>query len=211
LCWDWGFRGVPILYSWPSRGTVFSYPRDEESAHLTQASLRLFLQGILAQTAATNVHLIAHSLGCRALAEVLKSFAAEPNPPRFGEVILAAPDINRLDFLRDIAPALPKVARRVTLYASSADRVLHASQSFHQYTRAGDVAGGLTVCQGIETIDASDVDRDLLGHSYLVKSRAVIADSADVICRSLPPEQRNLTRLNDNGCEYWKLNQRVTH
>jgi len=205
LTWDWGFRGVPILYSWPSRGTMFSYPRDEESAHLTQAPLRLFLQGILTQTAATNVHLIAHSLGCRALAEVLKTFADEPNPPRFGEVVLAAPDINQMDFLRDLAPALPRVARRVTLYAASTDKVLHASRSFHQYARAGDAAGELTVCQGIETIDASDADRDLLGHSYLVKSHAVIADIADVICRSLPPEQRNLTRMDYYGTAYWKL------
>jgi esterase/lipase superfamily enzyme len=207
LSWDWGFRGVPVLYSWPSHGTLLAYPRDEESAHLTEAHLRFFLQGILAKTAATNVHLIAHSLGCRALTEVLKSFVAETNPPLFGEVVLAAPDVNRIGFLQDVAQTLPKVARRVTLYASSADKALHASRSFHRYERAGDVATGLTVCEGIDTIDASDVDKDLLGHSYLVKSRAVIADLADVICRSLPPEQRNLTRQASNGLEYWKLNK----
>ena len=171
------------------------------------AHLRFFLQGILAKTAATNVHLIAHSLGCRALTEVLKSFVAERNQPLFGEVVLAAPDVNRIGFLQDVAQTLPKVARRVTLYASSADKALHASRSFHRYERAGDVATGLTVCEGIDTIDASDVDKDLLGHSYLVKSRAVIADLADVICRSLPPEQRNLTRQASNGLEYWKLNK----
>ena len=110
-----------------------------------------------------------------------------------------------LGFLREIAPALPRVARRVTLYASSTDKVLHASRSFHQYPRAGDVAGGLTVCPGIDTIDASGVDRGLLGHSYLVRSQAVIADIADVICRGLPPERRNLKRLDYHGIEYWKL------
>ncbi len=209
LSWDWGFRGVPVLYSWPSHGTLLAYPRDEESARLTEAHLRLFLQGILAKTAATNVHLIAHSLGCRALTEVLRSFVAEPNQPLFGEIVLAAPDVNRIGFLHDVAQTLPKIARRVTLYASSADKALRASRSFHRYERAGDVAKGLTVCEGIDTIDASDVDRDLLGHSYLVKSRAVIADLADVICRSLPAEQRNLTRQASDGLAYWKLNKAI--
>jgi len=53
-----GFPRHSILYSWPSHGTLLSYPRDEESALLTEAHLRLFLQGLLANTAATNVHLI---------------------------------------------------------------------------------------------------------------------------------------------------------
>jgi len=165
LSWDCGFRGIPVLYSWPSHGTLLAYPRDEESAHLTEAHLRFFLQGLLAKTAVTNVHLIAHSLGCSALTEVLKTFVAETNQPMFGEIILAAPDVNRVAFIQDVAQALPRVARRVTLYASSADKTLQVSRSFHQYARAGDVATKLTVCQGIDTIDASDVDADLLGRS----------------------------------------------
>ncbi len=207
LSWDWDFRGVPILYSWPSHGTLLAYPRDEESAHLTEEHLRSFLEGILTRTAATNVNLIAHSLGCRALTEVLKKFAAEADQPLFGEVVLAAPDVNRVEFMHDVAEALPKVARRVTIYASSTDKAMSASRSLHQYARAGDADPELTVCKGIDTIDASDVDTDLLGHSYLVKSRAVIADIADVICRGLPPERRNLTRQSSNGLIYWKLNK----
>ena len=124
LTWDWDFTGIPILYSWPSSGTLLGYPRDEESIRLTEGHLRFFLKELLARTAATNVHLIAHSMGNRALTEVLKSLASEPNQPLFNEIVLAAPDVNRVGFLQDIAEALPKVARRVTLYASSADKAL---------------------------------------------------------------------------------------
>jgi esterase/lipase superfamily enzyme len=42
LAWDWGFKGVPILYSWPSDGTLLAYPKDEESARLTESHLRVF-------------------------------------------------------------------------------------------------------------------------------------------------------------------------
>ena len=65
----------------------------------------------------------------------------------------------------------------------------------------------LAVCEGMDTVDASELDPSPLGHSYLVRSRAVIADVADVICRRLPPEQRNLTRLSSNGLAYWKLTE----
>jgi esterase/lipase superfamily enzyme len=205
LSWDWDFRGVPILYSWPSHGTLLAYPRDEESAHLTEAHLRSFLEDLLTKTAATRVHLIAHSLGCRALTDVLTTFVNEPNQPLFGEVVLAAPDVNRVEFMQDVAESLPRVARRVTIYASSTDKAMMASRSLHQYERAGDAGRGLAVCKGIDTIDTSDVDTDLLGHSYLVRSQAVIADIADVICRGLPPEQRNLTPERRDGLVYWRL------
>jgi esterase/lipase superfamily enzyme len=209
LSWDWDFRGVPILYSWPSHGTLLAYPRDEESARLTEAHLRSFLEEILAKTAATNVHLIAHSLGCRVLIEVLKKFAAETDRPLFGEVVLAAPDVNRVGFVTDAVQPLARVARHVTLYASSTDKALQASKSFHQYARAGDTRPELAVCLGIDTIDTSDVDTGLLGHNYVVKSRAVIADIADIVCRGLPPEERNLTPVSRDGRVYWKLKKAV--
>jgi len=50
--------------------------------------------------------------------------------------------------MQDVAQALPRVARRVTLYASSTDKALQASKSFHQYERIGDAGSGLAVCQG---------------------------------------------------------------
>ena len=196
---------MAVLYSWASSGTLLGYPKDEESVRLTESHLRWFLRELLTKTSAKNVHLIAHSMGNRALTEVLRSFVAETNQPLFGEVILAAPDVNRIGFLQDVAQVLPKVARHVTLYSSSEDKAMRASKSFHQYARAGDAGSEPVVCEGIDTIDASQAETDLLGHSYVLNARAVIGDMADVICRGLPPEQRNLTRVETNGHCYWKL------
>jgi esterase/lipase superfamily enzyme len=171
----------------------------------------VFLGEVLAKSGATNVHLIAHSLGGRVLTDVLKSFADEWNQPRFGEVILAAPDVNRIGFLQDVAQALPKVARRVTLYASSKDIAMESSKIFHQFPRAGDTGPSPVVCNGMDTIDASGVEADALGHSYLLRAPPVIADMEDVICHGLPPEQRHLKRLNAvNGQCCWKLENGVT-
>jgi esterase/lipase superfamily enzyme len=209
LDWDWGFAGVPILYSWPSDGSLFGYPKDEESVRLTETHLRWFLQQILTKSSATNVHLIAHSIGNRALTEVLRTFITETKQPVFGEVILAAPDVNRIGFLQEMADVLPKVARHVTLYSSSGDKAMKLSRSFHQYGRAGDAGDDPMVSEGIDTIDASAAETDLLGHSYVLNAPVVIDDMAAVLCRGLPPEQRNLTRVDKNGRSYWKLKSQI--
>src|SRR5207249_8612793 len=97
----------------------------------------------------------------------------------------------------------------VTLYSSSGDKAMKMSRSFHQYARAGDAGVEPIVCEGIDTIDASAAETDLLGHSYVLNAPEVIDDMADVLCRGLTPEQRNLIRVDSNGHCYWKLKGQV--
>jgi pimeloyl-ACP methyl ester carboxylesterase len=67
LAHDLPFSGAPILYSWPSRATALSYKRDENSIEWSTPHLRLFLLDVAARTGAQVVHLIAHSMGNRAV------------------------------------------------------------------------------------------------------------------------------------------------
>ncbi|HEX4713460.1 MAG TPA: alpha/beta hydrolase, partial [Ktedonobacteraceae bacterium] len=62
------------------------------------------------------------------------------------------------------------------MYVSSADRALSASKSFHQFARIGEGGAEPLVCEGIDSVDASGADTDVLGHSYLLNSRAIIDD-----------------------------------
>jgi esterase/lipase superfamily enzyme len=64
----------------------------------------------------------------------------------------------------------------VTLYASSKDLALVASKKVHGYARAGDSGQGIIVVPGIETVDATQVDTSLLGHSYFADTQTVLAD-----------------------------------
>jgi esterase/lipase superfamily enzyme len=206
LAYDWGFEGVPILYSWPSDGTILRYDKDQETAQLTRGHFRHFLKNVVASTQATNIHIIAHSMGNRVVTDVLKEFLTETNQPVFKEVVLAAPDVNRIGFINDIAPLIPKVARRISLYASSEDNALRIANLKSTYPRAGQAGEHLVLAKGIETIDASGVDTDMLGHSYLANAQNVIEDLADVLCRSVPASGRRLERRNDgSGGEYWKI------
>ncbi|MNJ54476.1 hypothetical protein D3C77_499160 [compost metagenome] len=123
-------------------------------------------------------------------------------------IILAAPDIDTELFKREIAPKLLRAERNVTLYASSNDRALSASQGLNGYPRAGDSATGLVILKGMDTIDASNVDTSLLGHSYYGDVRTIIDDMHYIIQQSLPVDQR--AGLMSKGREpnrYWLFKQ----
>lgn len=193
LTYDLKFQGAPIFYSWPSQGGLFQYAVDETNVVWTVPHLREFLKEIASQSGAQSVHLIAHSMGNRALTSALRELAFEMRgmPPLFNEVVLTAPDIDAEIFRRDIAPAIVTTAKRVTLYASSNDEALVLSKQVHGYPRAGETGDGLVVIPGIETVDVSAVDTSLLGHSYYGDNATVISDMIDLVRNSKSARERS--------------------
>lgn len=202
LACDLTFDGAPILYSWPSQGTVLGYLADEENIAWTETHLKQFLLDVARQSGADSIHLIAHSMGNRALTGVLSDLSAAPDV--FREVVLTAPDVDADRFRRDFAPAIIKPKRRVTLYASSNDKALMLSKRFHHHTRAGDSGDGIVVLEGIDTIDVSAVDTSLVGHGYYGDNGTVLSDLFNLLHRAAPPEKRKWLHpvtLEDLG--YW--------
>lgn len=192
MAYDLKFPGAPIFYSWPSQGNLLDYTVDETNVAWTVPHLKDFLLTVAQRSGARAVHLIAHSMGNRALTSALQTLSYEQKGgvPLFHEVILTAPDIDADVFRRDIAPAIVKTASRVTLYASSNDEALAMSEKMHGYPRAGDSGAQLVVIPGIDTIDVSSVDTSLLGHSYYGSNGTVLADLLDLLNGSKPPQQR---------------------
>lgn len=204
LDYDLGFDGAPILYSWPSQGSVDSYPADEESIQWTAAHLQGFLEKVARETGAASIQLVAHSMGNRALVNALGGLQTDVvSPSQLKEVILAAPDIDTGVFSQ-LAGALRSRAERVTIYASSRDRALMVSHKFHNFPRVGESGANLMVFPGIDTIDATDVDTDFLGHSYFSDERSVLHDLFDLIRYDLGPEHRfGLVKREVAGNSYW--------
>lgn len=178
LHYDLGFDGAPVFYSWPSRGEFSAYPVDETNVQWTHTHLVEFLGHFVEYSEAEHIYVIAHSMGNRAVTRAVSAYlsAHAEAAPRFREIILTAPDIDADVFRREIAPALASFGAPITLYASSRDKALLASKTFHGYARAGDAGSGLVVMSGIETIDASATDTSLLGHSYYGDARSVLSD-----------------------------------
>lgn len=208
IAYDIRFDGAPIFFSWPSQGETVPYTVDENNIGWAEADMKAFLIDVLENSTAENNYLVAHSMGNRALTSaVAKIYAERPElATKICEVILAAPDIDTDTFRRDIAPRLTAAGRPITLYASSRDKALMASKEVHGYPRLGDTAEGLFQYPGIESIDASELDTDFLGHSYIANSCTVLTDVYYLVRERLRPAGRcTLGALipSVDGC--WRL------
>lgn len=196
LAYDLGFHGVPFLYSWASKGTLTGYIADGEAVKLTVPHLRDIVQTLTSLPDVRRVHVIAHSMGNRALAESLATIPTAARPvvrAKLNQVVLAAPDIDARVFEKQIAPAIKDVAERTTLYASSNDDALKASAMLAKHRRAGDSRPSILTVDGVDSIDASAVNTGL-GHFPAANVRTVIDDLAMLIREGLPPDRRNLLR-----------------
>lgn len=207
IAYDLKFGGVPIFYSWPSQGKLLDYAVDETNAVWTVAHLRQFLADVARQSGAKQIHLIAHSMGNRALTGALRDLASQRTdaaPPQFDQVLLTAPDIDADVFKNDIAPAITKTAERVTLYASSNDAALLLSKKLHGYPRAGEAGRDIVIVPGMDTVDVTAVDTSLLGHSYYGDSGSVLSDFVEVLQDAKPADERKWLRPEYLGAsKYW--------
>jgi esterase/lipase superfamily enzyme len=210
IAYDLQFDGAPILYSWPSRGSLLGYVADSNNVEWTVPDLTAFLEEVASQSGAKEVHLIAHSMGNRALTAALVSLSrkmGEKQAPIFSQVVLTAPDIDATVFKRQLAPQMKRAAERVTLYASSKDEALIQSKRLNGYPRAGDSGEGIVVVDGVDTIDVSQVDTSLEGHSYYADNSSVISDLKKLLEFGSPPGGRGLMpvrkRKGAGGLKYW--------
>ncbi|MDE3036525.1 MAG: alpha/beta fold hydrolase, partial [Nitrospirota bacterium] len=206
LAYDLGFPGLPIVYSWPSQGSLGSYLVDETNVEWATPHVREFLMQVAAKSGAQAIHVIAHSMGARAVMAALQQIAQHPQgdlTSRFKEVVLLAPDMDADVFINQVQ-GIHRVVERVTLYASAKDKALVWSKSAHGYPRAGDARPSLVVVPGVDTIDASWVDTSFTGHSYYADSRSVLFDLFNLLRHGKPPGERfGLLAKEQNGQRYW--------
>lgn len=208
LSYDLGFPGSATLYSWPSQGRLAGYWRDEANCEWSAANLQAFLHRYFVRHRRRQVCLVAHSMGARLLTAALAGLLRQPAPtlPERAQLILSAPDIDSAVFRRDLAPLLAGPFGPLTLYASSADLALSASQKLHGYPRAGDSGAGLLVLPGIETIDASGVDTGFVGHSYFAEQRTLLSDLFYLVRQNARASQRfGLSEVSGPTGRYWRF------
>ncbi len=157
MAFDLKFRGVPLFYSWPSNGTLQGYSADQRSADASAVPLAEFLTRVATETGARRIHLIAHSLGNRALVGALARLGQTPETPvRFNQVVFAAPDLDAAQFANDIAPRIRPVVERVTIYSSGSDLALWASRLWHRTVRLGQPGPYWTQIRTYDWIDVID-------------------------------------------------------
>lgn len=178
---DSGFKGVPVLFTWPSRGQLLQYPYDRESAFYSRDFLELNLRAIARDLGTTRIDVLAHSMGTFLTLEALRQ-ASIRGDGSFGgklrDVILAAPDVD-LDVFK---MQMREIRRPVTVFVSADDRALDFSRRFAgDKTRLGAISAKDTeiVAElgklGANIIDLSEISTsDRLNHAKFAASPKVV-------------------------------------
>jgi len=206
MAYDLGLRGVPTMFSWPSKAGKAGYFADEATASVAGPHFRTFLVILANLTGAKRIHVLAHSMGSRVLGYAVRDIAAAHQDVRLSQIILCAPDIDAREFRTVIAPAFLATADHTTMYVSTDDRALKMSKAIHDYERAGQTTPQLVLVNGLDLVDASSLHTDFLGHSYCAETRGVLNDLFQVIVRHAAPGERNLRHLTTaEHLSYWGI------
>jgi len=131
---------TPVLFTWPSKGSVFAYGYDRESANYSRDSLEDLLRWLSKNPQVGEVTVLAHSMGNWVTLEALRQMAIRDGKiaPKIRNVILAAPDVDfdvALEQIGTMGPQKPNF----TLFVSENDRALAASQKVWGAPRLGEI------------------------------------------------------------------------
>ncbi|MGZ2747785.1 alpha/beta hydrolase [Burkholderia stagnalis] len=183
--------GVPpndmFMFSWASMHSVAHYPADEATVDVSETYLKDFLATVLTAAHGRTVHIIAHSMGNRAMLRVAAAMAADLSPgkePPFGQVILAAADVDSQLF-RELGPSYHRVAHRTTVYLSPYDRAVEASDLVHEYPRVGCGSTPQVTLEYIESV-VSTLPDALPSHAYFAETLPLLTDIKNLILRDTP-------------------------
>ena len=202
--YDLKIEGITAFFSWPSRGSASEYIADGSAVDASEQALKNYLELLSANPEVERLDILAHSMGNRALLRIISQLRADSAIKPIRNIILAAPDVD-LDVFRQLAIEYPTLAvGRTTLYISSRDRAIRASEILNDYPRAG-YAPPVVILRGIDTIEASKVDFGLIGHGYYAESHDLLHDMFDILHHGDPPGTRpRLKSMRDSsGSSYW--------
>lgn len=188
---DTGASVAPILFTWPSQGSVFDYLYDRESANFSRSALEAMIKRTTDDPRVRSVTVMAHSMGGWLTMEALRQLAIRERglPAKIRNVVLASPDVDIDVFGRQLddigqspgrGPA--RAAARVTVFASADDRALQVSRRL-----AGGVQrlGAANVVaepyrsefarRGVTIVDLSSVQvEDGLNHNKFAESPRIV-------------------------------------
>ncbi|MGO7582783.1 alpha/beta hydrolase [Rhizobium ruizarguesonis] len=120
---------APVVFTWPSRGSIFDYNYDKESTNYSRDALEELLTRTAANPAVSDVTIMAHSMGTWLTVEALRQMAIRNGhvAPKINNVILASPDLDVDVFGRQFA-SLSKDRPHFTIFVSQDDRALALSR-----------------------------------------------------------------------------------
>ena len=204
LGFDLRCSGLTAFYSWPSRGEGKKYVADEAAISGSEGMIAEFISKFATQCSADRVDLIAHSMGNRGLLRSIQRICSATKNLSFGQIILAAPDVD-VDLFKEVATQYQAVATRTTLYVSPSDHWIELSEWLHDAPRVG-LSPPVTIVDGIDTIEVKQGNIVAGGHNYF--SNLLLTDIFDLFTNNADPDkrQRPIAKIK-NGEKYWVIEQ----
>jgi esterase/lipase superfamily enzyme len=120
---------LPILFTWPSRGSLMGYTYDRESSNYSRDALESVLQTLAKDPHVGEVTVLAHSMGNWVTLEALRQMAIRNGriSTKIRSVMLAAPDVD-IDVFRRQIEMIGDKRPPFTLLVSQDDKALAVSR-----------------------------------------------------------------------------------
>jgi esterase/lipase superfamily enzyme len=120
---------APLLFTWPSRGKLFDYEYDRDSAIYSRDALEEALAKAADAPEVKEMTVVAHSMGTYLTMEALRQLAIRRGglPSKINNVVLASPDIDPQVFSQQFQ-ALGPNPPHITIFVSRDDRALLISR-----------------------------------------------------------------------------------
>jgi esterase/lipase superfamily enzyme len=184
------FRGDTMLFSWPSKNSVFNYIYDRESALWSRDALEEMLNQLISDPSVGTVHIVAHSMGTMVAVEALRQLYDRRGAAMaggLGAVVLASPDIDMDGFKSSVA-RLGGFSRKITVLTVSNDRALGAMRDMAGgVTRVGIAEKAQLEALGLRVIDASQYAGGGLNHDLFLSNGQVREVIRRVMDDARPP------------------------
>lgn len=120
---------APVVFTWPSRASIFDYNYDKESTNYSRDALEELLRRTANNPAVGDITVMAHSMGTWLTVEALRQMAIRDGhvASKINNVILASPDLDVDVFGRQFM-SLGKDKPHFTIFVSQDDRALALSR-----------------------------------------------------------------------------------
>lgn len=178
------FNGVTMLFTWPSRGKIFDYGYDRESAMWSRDALAQVIEQLMANPTIGRINIVAHSIGTMLTMEALRELYArrgDAAADRIGAVIFASPDIDMDVFTSSVARIGP-LAAKITVITATTDRALAVSRWMAGgVSRVGAAEKAQLEKLGLRVIDASAQGWGIINHDLFLSNAGIRQTIRDAV------------------------------
>lgn len=223
LIYDLKYPGISLAYSWPARQVRVPVPgdfrRDVGMAQLSVEHLANFLKAVKAEYPNNTIHLVAHSLGTKILADALATLQPIDDKKLFGQIVFASPAIDAQPFSKVSVQKVLASCTHLSIFASNADKALQVQSMAEGPTFSFPL--GLwspeqaALNAGVSHFDVSGISRGFLGHSVYAEVGTALnhlhfiltkrPSEADFEALPYTKRRNRLDSVSQTQRPYWEL------